>query len=199
MNSDAKVPVGDGSMFEIPFNSPTFYTIKSSYTRAKSAISLGVLPSRPAPTRTCNVIRIPEHEIWNVRDGNDLRDWFSKAFPRFDFSADSSLVTQDEFDRFAETEGLRLPPVQLCPELYVSSPTSESAIILVGDAVHVFPPDIGEGVNSGLEDVATLDEALFKHEKIGDAAKAYAVERGPEVGHVARVNRMLPVCKKLSC
>jgi 2-polyprenyl-6-methoxyphenol hydroxylase-like FAD-dependent oxidoreductase len=168
-------------MFEIPFNTQTFFTIKSVFKSPKQFISLGVLPSREAPTRTFNVIRIPEHDIWKIRDGNEMRKWFSKAFPRFDFSSDSSLVEQAEFDRFAETEGLRLPPCQYCPELYVASPTAKSAVILVGDAVHTFPPDLGEGVNSGLEDVVELDDALSKHENVGDAAKDYASRRGPEV------------------
>jgi kynurenine 3-monooxygenase len=184
MNADANVPKGDGSTFKIPFNTQTFYTIKSKFTGARDAISLGVLPSKPGPTRTFNVIRIPEHDIWKIRNGNELREWFAKSFPRFDFSTDSSLVTQAEFDRFAETEGLSLPPCQYSPELYVASPTTAAkrgAVILVGDSVHTFPPDLGEGVNSGLEDVFVLDEILSKHENIGDAAKEYAFRRGPEV------------------
>jgi kynurenine 3-monooxygenase len=192
MNADAKVPMGDGTMFEIPFNTQTFYTIRSKFTGPRDAISLGVLPSRPGPTRTFNVIRIPEHDIWKIRNGNELREWFAKSFPRFDFSTDSSLVTQAEFNRFAETDGLRLPPCQYSPELYVASPTTaakQGAVILVGDAVHTFPPDLGEGVNSGLEDVFVLDEILSKHENIGDAAKEYAFHRGPEVRSSCRRNR----------
>ena len=78
-------------------------------------------------------------------------------------------------------EGLSLPPCQHSPELCVASPTTAAAVILVGDGVHTFPPDLGEGVNSGLEDVFVLDEILSKHENIGDAAKEYAFLRGPEV------------------
>jgi 2-polyprenyl-6-methoxyphenol hydroxylase-like FAD-dependent oxidoreductase len=168
-------------MYEIPFNTQTFFTIKSKFTSPKNAITLGLLPSKKATTRTFNVIRIPEHDIWKIRDGNELREWFSKAFPRFDFSSDSSLVEQAEFDRFAQTEGLSLPPCQYSPELYIASSTGKSAVILVGDAVHTFPPDLGEGVNSGLEDVFDLDDALTKHDNICDVAKEYATRRGPEV------------------
>lgn len=169
-------------MFEIPFDTQTFFTVRSKFTGPKDGLSLGVLPSRKAPTRTFNVIRTPDHDIWKIRDGNELRKWFSKAFPRFDFSTNSSLVEQNEFDRFAETEGLSLPPCQYSPELYVSSPTRESTVILIGDAVHTFPPDLGEGVNSGLEDVVALDDALRNHDNVCDAAEEYAKCRGPEVG-----------------
>jgi 2-polyprenyl-6-methoxyphenol hydroxylase-like FAD-dependent oxidoreductase len=33
-------------------------------------------------------------------------------------------------------------------------------VALVGDAIHAFPPDIGQGVNAGLMDVVCLDRAL---------------------------------------
>lgn len=169
-------------MFEIPFDTQTFYSIRSVYKKPKQAISLGLLPCRKAPTRTFNVIRPPNHDIWKVKDGKELRAWFAKAFPRFDFSSESSsLVDQEEFDRFASTPGLSLPPCQYSPELYTVSRNSEAAVILVGDAVHTFPPDLGEGVNSGLEDVVCLDESLRKLENLGDAARYYGSLRGPEV------------------
>jgi kynurenine 3-monooxygenase len=168
-------------MFDIPFDTQTFYSIRSVYKSPKQAISLGLLPCRKAATRTFNVIRLPNHDIWKIKDGEELRNWFAKAFPRFDFSAESSLVEKEEFDRFATTEGLKLPPCQYSPKLYVVSPNSEAAVILLGDAVHTFPPDLGEGVNSGLEDVLCLDECLTKLGKIGDVAKYYGSLRGPEV------------------
>ena len=170
-------------MFDIPFDTQTFHVIRSVHKRPKQAISLGLLPCRKAPTRTFNVIRPADHDIWKVKDGKELREWFAKAFPRFDFSAESHspLVEAAEFDRFATTEGLSLPPCQYSPELYTLSPNSNAAVVLVGDSVHTFPPDLGEGVNSGLEDVLCLDEALTKTGKIGDAVKYYGSLRGPEV------------------
>jgi 2-polyprenyl-6-methoxyphenol hydroxylase-like FAD-dependent oxidoreductase len=181
INAEAEVPVGDGTMFEIPFDTQTLYAIRSAFKSSKQAISLVLLPSRKAPVRTFNVIRLPNHEIWKIRDGEELRQWFARAFPRFDFSSESSLVDKEEFDRFASTEGLTLPPCQYSPELYVVSRNLEAAVILVGDAVHTFPPDLGEGVNSGLEDVVCLDEALMTHGKLGDVARDYGAQRGPEV------------------
>ena len=38
--------------------------------------------------------------------------------------------------------------------------TNNKGIVLLGDALHAFPPDLGQGVNSGLEDVVLLNEAL---------------------------------------
>ena len=38
--------------------------------------------------------------------------------------------------------------------------TGTCGVALVGDAIHAFPPDIGQGVNAGLMDVVCLDRAL---------------------------------------
>jgi 2-polyprenyl-6-methoxyphenol hydroxylase-like FAD-dependent oxidoreductase len=45
-------------------------------------------------------------------------------------------------------------------ERAVSSGAAAQAVLLVGDAVHCFPPDLGQGVNSALEDVLVLNSVL---------------------------------------
>ena len=58
----------------------------------------------------------------------------------------------------------------------------KAGIVLLGDAVHAFPPDIGEGINCALQDVAALDDALTEHsDNIADALEAFENERLPEV------------------
>jgi 2-polyprenyl-6-methoxyphenol hydroxylase-like FAD-dependent oxidoreductase len=178
---DAEIPVGDGTRFKLPFDTSTLFAIRSVNKKATTAISLGILPSRKTPSRVYNVIRDPKHEIWKINDGNVLREWFSKSFPRLDFTSKSSIIDQSEFDRFVSVESLSLPPCQYSPGLFVSSPNKKSAVIIMGDAAHTFPPDIGEGVNSGLDDVFALDEALGSNENIGAVAASYATRQGPEV------------------
>jgi len=97
------------------------------------------------------------------------------------------LIEQEEFDRFAEKDGLSLPPVQYSPELHVRSSSGKAAVVILGDAAHTFPPDMGEGVNSGLQDVVELDEALTKNEKLGDAAMEYSKTRKPETKALAKI------------
>lgn len=181
MNPNGTIPVGDGTDFQIPFNTETFYAFRSTYKSSKQAISLGILPSKESPSRAMNVIRLPNHEIWKIRDGKELKSWFSKAFPRLDFNSKTPLIEQEEFDRFAEKDGLTLPPIQYSPELHIKSPSGNAAVVILGDAAHTFPPDLGEGVNSGLEDVVELGEALSKNEKLGDAVVEYSKVRKPEV------------------
>jgi hypothetical protein len=51
--------------------------------------------------------------------------------------------------------------------------TATSAVVLVGDAVHAFPPDLGQGVNSALEDVFALHRALERHNDSLEAGKKH--------------------------
>ncbi|CAJ1954680.1 unnamed protein product [Cylindrotheca closterium] len=187
MNPKAKIPVGDGTEYQIPFNTQTFHALRSQFKSPKTAMSLGILPCREVPSRAMNVIRLAKHDIWEIRDGNKLKEWFSEAFPRLDFGSDTPMIEQEEFDRFAANDGLTLPPVQYSPELQVQSHTGNAAVIILGDAAHTFPPDLGEGVNSGLEDVVALDEALTNNETPGEMATSYAKARKPETKALVKI------------
>ncbi|GAX80168.1 hypothetical protein CEUSTIGMA_g7606.t1 [Chlamydomonas eustigma] len=84
-------------------------------------------------------------------------------------------------DSQASRSGDRPPSSQLNPHP-ASHHASSAAVLLVGDAVHCFPPDLGQGVNSALEDVFVLDQVLDKCE--GDLYKAlpmYEELRMPDV------------------
>eukprot|EP00956_Cyclotella_meneghiniana_P005019 scaffold6208_cov45-Cyclotella_meneghiniana.AAC.1 len=89
-----------------------------------------------------------------------MREYFQKAFPRLDFQKDDGIISEDEWERFAKAEGTRFPPCQYSPGLAVWDESGRSGVALVGDAIHAFSPDIGQGVNAGLMDVVCLDRAL---------------------------------------
>jgi 2-polyprenyl-6-methoxyphenol hydroxylase-like FAD-dependent oxidoreductase len=65
---------------------------------------------------------------------------------------------------------------------------SGTSVVLVGDAAHSFPPDLGQGVNSALEDVVVLGGAL---EAAGDdpaaAANLYQERRLQDASALARL------------
>lgn len=74
-------------------------------------------------------------------------------------------------------------------------------MVLVGDACHAFPPDIGQGINAGLCDVLALDNALSGIDIIrqvplarspttlGAALEKYQANRRPEHRALIRLAR----------
>ena len=185
IESNFTIPVGDGTF--VPFNSTANYAIKSNNTCWSNQLTLTLLPMRNSSAiRPSGICTLPNHELWKIHTGDEMRGWFAKAFPRFSFSTEGQqdkLVTDEEWDRFARSKGSRFPPCQYSPRLHVSSPDGFSGVVLVGDAMHAFPPDLGQGVNAALGDVAVLDDSFSRYESLSDALGAYEDSQGPEVSH----------------
>lgn len=153
--------------------------------------------------RAVNIITRPDHDIWKITNGKDMRAWFQKAFPRFRFTkdgdghGDGELISMEEWNRFAEAQGTRFPPCQYSPGLQATPGDGECGVVLVGDAIHAFPPDIGQGINSGLEDVCALDTALKggdgsnmnANKSLGSRLQDYEKNRLPEVKALIRLAR----------
>ena len=112
--------------------------------------------------RPTNIITRPDHDVWKIHDGPSMREYFQSSFPRFNFQQEdgSGMISNEEWERFAKAEGTRFPPCQYSPGLAVWDETGSTGVALVGDSIHAFSPDIGQGVNAGLMDVVCLDRAL---------------------------------------
>lgn len=143
--------------------------------------------------RPVNIIARPNHDVWKIKDPEELREWFQKSFPRMNFQKENGLLPAEEWERFIVEEGTRFPHCQYTNGVSLSSVDKKSAIVLVGDSLHSYPPDIGQGVNSGLLDVVALGKALQnvnlsidKKEKeevnpLGEAVKTFESDRLSEV------------------
>lgn len=154
-----QIPDGEGGT--LTTKSDSIYAIRSIHTGPRNYLSLGLLPMKDDDAvRPTNIVTRPDHEIWNIRDGEGVRQWFEKAYPRMPFGKDGGMISDAEWDRFAKAEGTRFPYCQYSPGMGVSNDAGTCGIALVGDAIHAFPPDIGQGVNAGLADVVALDMAL---------------------------------------
>ena len=68
-------------------------------------------------------------------------------------------MSDTELKRFAESTCGVFPNPQ-CSNTMQFSLQKNKGILLLGDALHAFPPDLGQGVNSGLEDVVELNNCL---------------------------------------
>ncbi|MGL4882744.1 MAG: FAD-dependent oxidoreductase, partial [Waterburya sp.] len=138
------------------------YGIKSAFKERKQAISLGLLPFKnPDTPRTANIITYPDHHIWQLKTPEAVENFLKQAFPQIPLE---KILSQQEIARFTASEGGMFPLTQYCSGLYRIWGQPENnqgtAVILLGDAVHCFPPDIGQGVNSALEDVYLLYQTL---------------------------------------
>ena len=120
-----------------------------------------------------------------MKTGPEAKKWFKEHYPRVGFD-DVDLIPDEEWDRFANAEGLVFPPCQYCPGLQASPVSGECGIVLLGDAAHAFSPDIGQGINAGLMDVVQLHKTMqssAKTRSLGMVLKDYELARAPEVSN----------------
>jgi len=182
----------------VTMDAEMFYRILSVNAGRHNKVALTFSPMKDLNMiRPANVATLEDHDIWSYRTGPAMKEFYVKAFPRINFDV---LVSDEEWDRFAKSNGTTFPYCQYSPGSALSSPSRDTGVVLVGDACHAFPPDCGQGVNAGLQDVSALDQALrgqdissgslaagykAKHFMLGDALDAYQKNRGPE--HLALV------------
>ena len=182
-----------------PTDSETIYAIRSVNTGPTDYISLGLLPVKdPAMVRPTNVITRPNHDLLKLKGADDTKAWFQKAFPRFDLTA---MIDDAEWQRFSTAQGTTFPKCQYCAGMQVTHPSGKTGVVLVGDAIHAFPPDIGQGINAGLADVESLDRALRgkdivsgkdldeKPQNLAQALQTYERVRLPEIKALIRLAR----------
>lgn len=134
------------------------YAIRGAFKERRRSISLGILPIKnPDEVRTANIITPLDHEIWQLRTAEELYQFLEKAFPQLPIR---EIISPEEAERFAESEGGYFPIPQYCLGLYYLLKPGNAGVVLLGDAIHCFPPDIGQGVNAALEDIYILNQAL---------------------------------------
>ena len=180
---------------------PTALIVMASQNTGTRRVSLGMLPVKDQQfVRPANVITRPDHEVWSITSGKEMKEWMQASFPRLPFD---TWVNDTEWDRFVKAKGVTYPRPQYSAGSAVPSPTGETGVVLVGDACHAFPPDIGQGINAGLQDVLSLDRALKGQgiqtgeeteqgsfvPKLGDALLKYQANRGPEHRALIRLAR----------
>ena len=125
---------GDGTV--VTTQGDYAYAFRSKYTGPTSYLSLGMLPLRNNDVmRPAMCITRPNHDVWKIKNGNDMREYFRDSFPRLDVDS----ISAKEWGRFAQSEGTRFPPCTYSRGISICSPNGEAGVVFVGDAIHAFP------------------------------------------------------------
>ncbi|MEH2117337.1 FAD-dependent oxidoreductase [Nostoc sp.] len=166
------------------------YAIRSTFKGRKKAISLGLLPFKnPHKPRTANIITYPDHQIWQLETKEEVKQFLTEAFPQLPLE---KIISPEEIARFTSSDGGKFPIPQYCSGLYQIWGKPEdnqgTAVILLGDATHCFPPDIGQGVNSALEDIYQIHEILAAtQDNLSQALPRYQSLRQPDIKALIRL------------
>lgn len=157
------------------------YAFGSTYKDKDKRLALFALPVPSATeNRNMNIILPPEHQFWTLSGAEDVMRFLSEGFPQLPLK---SLVTSGEAEAFASGAPGAFPEPQYanCIHAHFSEGSATTDCLLIGDAAHAFPPDLGMGVNSALEDLRVLNDLLDEHEEqVAVAAAAFAKARLPE-------------------
>lgn len=166
------------------------YIFSSTYKDFDEKLALFSLPvARKNEQRTANIILPETHKLWRIEDPKELRAYLEEGFPQLDID---EVFPPHEIEDFLARRPGKFPEPQYSPKVYATlgAEQNEVACVLIGDAAHSFPPDLGLGVNSALEDTFLFGKFLeTQPQDLAHAALSYETERLPESRALVRLVR----------
>ena len=166
------------------------YIFNSSYSAFNEKLSLFSLPvARENEPRTANIILPDTHRLWTIDTAKGLRDYLEEGFPQLDMD---EVFPPEEIESFLERRAGKFPDPQYSPKVVaqLGESADKTNCVVIGDAAHSFPPDLGLGVNSALEDVYLLGQEIeAQPDNLTEAAKTYEKTRLPESQALTRLVR----------
>jgi kynurenine 3-monooxygenase len=151
--------------------------------RTKSGINIDALPTKSGPYVAVVLYRPNNEIIKSIKSASDARQFFKDILPQF-----NDVLLEKDLENFAAKGNSRLPRFMYAgPQLHRGNNS-----VLIGDSVHTVKPYFGLGVNSALEDVLCLDEALTQsNDDVGKALKLFSDARGKEARAMVQISKRL--------
>jgi len=119
----------------------------------KSGRSLGMMPfaGKPGELRPLAFAQAPDHVFHSFKSPGDLHRYLEEDFPQMEVMR---RLPSESASAWCTGPGSAFPHARWCNRASVW--IGDTGIALLGDALHSFPPDLGQGVNAGLTDVMRL-------------------------------------------
>uniref|UniRef100_A0A7S0BID9 FAD-binding domain-containing protein n=1 Tax=Rhodosorus marinus TaxID=101924 RepID=A0A7S0BID9_9RHOD len=122
-------------------------------------LQVGLFPSHEEDTRRIGSIVLPEdNDLWKIDNCDECYEYFQEHFPRISVR---DIIDLDDMKLFLSSTPGRFPHIQWSTGFH--SVSENAAYVILGDAAHSTPPDIGEGVNCCMEDLHVLHDSLQRH------------------------------------
>lgn len=166
-------------------NNWNVYTAKKP--SKKGALRLGLLPvTDSASCQSALIVQPESHQIWQLKTADEVYSMLEDEFPQLDIR---KVIQREDMERFASATPGVLPRIQRTPSL--QRVVGGLSLVLLGDAAHTCPPDIGEGANCALEDIAVFTRFLRdgRNEPLADVIKKYESERTKDVEALVRITQ----------
>ncbi|MEP3226465.1 MAG: NAD(P)/FAD-dependent oxidoreductase [Parasphingorhabdus sp.] len=164
------------------------YSIPSQFKDRRDAMAMFAFPvTDPNHPRSVNIIREADHNLWTIESADNLISYLQEGFPQLDIA---SIISREEAEDFASLTAGQFPAPQYAKSIHATLGEGKHAIncLLIGDAAHAFPPDLGLGVNSALEDLFVLDGIMSEDKSnLSEACVKFQKVRLPANASLARL------------
>lgn len=103
-----------------------------------------------------SVVLPKNHALWGISSAQSLYDLLQENFPNTNLT---DIIDEYGLKKFLNAKTSTYGPIRVIRSL-TGTTTGGCGVVVMGDAAHSFPPDIGQGLSAALEDVSIIGAIL---------------------------------------